>query len=146
MAAKLTKYPMRGVNSKEVVMVVGSFTPDTNTSYPHSVAVSSKTNGAQFTVTKTAAGTYQVNMLDRFVTCLQMDVAIAVLLPSGATGSALALAVSAYDTTNQRFTLRLYNPTSALVSSDVTAVEPSSVPTGAQVQFCALFRVTGSPD
>ena len=147
MAGKLTKYPLRGLNTKEVVLHVCSFTPDTNTTYPHNVPVSYRTNGAQFTVTKTAAGTYVVKFLDSFTYMVEAQAqTTGPIIPSGAAGAALQVAVGSYVTASNTVTLRLYNPTTALSSGDVTAVEPSSVPAGAMVGMSLAFRLTGSPD
>jgi hypothetical protein len=148
MSGKLSKYPLRGLNTKECVLFVGNFTPTVGGSYPVTLPLASRTNGPQFSVTKTAAGTYSVVMADKYVTAINANVLISgPVLPSSITGVSMAVQCSAFNTTVANgFQVITYNPSTPLAASAVTPVDGSSVPTGTTVQLEFVFRLTGSPD
>ena len=140
-----TYFPLRGVNFHEPVAFALSFTPDLNTSYPHAVTLTAG-NGAKFSVSKTAAGTYVVTFTDPYLYCVasQADYTGSKPLATAVTGKALNIQLTQY--ASNSVTIKLYDPTAALVSGDVTTVEPYAIPTGAVINMLAVFKLTKSPN
>jgi hypothetical protein len=147
MAFKNMLYPLRGANGQDLVLFQGAFLPDTNTSYPHTVAqIGGGTRFNQYSVSKTGTGTYVVtlNFATNTVAASVWDVWTTFgPLVTGASGVAINPYVTAANngsgSTPATLTISLIASNATATSSVLPAVEPTNTG-GIYVCFLGILK------